>query len=135
VVRGQRVADREAGVVTDQREPLVAEGVHQRRQVTGLGGGVVPARGLVGQPDAPLVDGDDLEVLGQRRHQETPRVPVLRPAVHEQQRRSAAADDGVQAHLAGIDVAAGEGVGETGRKLRCPGNGTGPFRDREPEGR
>ena len=60
VIRGQRVADREAGVVADHGEPLVAERVHQRDQVAGEGAGVVPVRGLVGQPDAALVDRDDL---------------------------------------------------------------------------
>ena len=58
VVSGNRVADREAGVVADDREPLVAERVHQRDQVVGERAGVVPVRGLVGQADAALVDGD-----------------------------------------------------------------------------
>ena len=61
MIRGQRVADREAGVVADHGEPLVAERVHQRDQVVGEGAGVVPVRGLVGQPDAALVDRDDLK--------------------------------------------------------------------------
>ena len=98
VIRGQRVADGESGVVADHGEPLVAERVHQRDQVAGEGAGVVPVRGLVGQPDAALVDRDDLEVPGQRRHQQAPGVPGLGPAVHQQQRRAVAADDRVQAH-------------------------------------
>jgi hypothetical protein len=64
VIRGQRVADRESGVVADHGEPLVAERVHQRDQVAGERAGVVPALGLVGQPPAALVDRDDLEVPG-----------------------------------------------------------------------
>jgi hypothetical protein len=48
--------------MADHGEPLVAEGVHQRDQVAGEGVGVVPVLGLVGQPDATLVDGDDLVV-------------------------------------------------------------------------
>ena len=43
---------------------MVAEGVHQRDQVVGEGGGVVPALGFVGQPDAALVDRDDGKVPG-----------------------------------------------------------------------
>jgi hypothetical protein len=43
---------------------MVAEGVHQRDQVVGEGGGVVPVLGFVGQPDAALVDRDDGEVPG-----------------------------------------------------------------------
>src|SRR3712207_7734589 len=51
VIRGQRVADDKSGVVADHGEPLVAERVHQRDQVAGEGAGVVPALGLVGQPE------------------------------------------------------------------------------------
>ncbi len=42
-----------------------------------------------------LVDRDDLEVPGQPRHQHAPRVPGLRPAMHQQQRRPVASDDRV----------------------------------------
>src|SRR4051794_41927391 len=68
----------------------MAERVHQRDQVAGEGAGVVPALGLVGQPQAALVDRDDLELPGQRRHQQAPGVPGLGPAVHQQQRRGGA---------------------------------------------
>jgi hypothetical protein len=53
--------------VADHGEPLVAERSHQRDQVAGEGAGVVPVPRLIGQPDAALVDRDDLEVPGQRR--------------------------------------------------------------------
>jgi hypothetical protein len=118
VVRGQRVADEVSGVVADHGEPLVAERIHQRDQVGGEGAGVVPGGGLVGPPDAALVDRDDLEVPGQRRHHPAPRVPVLRPAVHEQQRRPLAADDRVQAHLAGVDEPAAERAPEPRGEVR-----------------
>ena len=88
-----------------------------------------PSCGLVGQPDAALVDRDDLEVPGQRRHQQAPRVPGLRPAVDQQQRRAVTADDRVQAHVTGVDVPAGERVGEPGREVRRPGDGAGAFGD------
>ena len=67
-------------------KPLVAERVQQRDQIAGEGAGVVPALGRVGQPDTTLVDCDDLEVPGQRRHQQAPGIPGLGPAVHQQQR-------------------------------------------------
>jgi len=57
----------------------------------------------VGQPNAALVDCDDLEVPGQLRHQQAPGVPVLGPAVHQQQRRPLASDDHVLAQLTGVD--------------------------------
>ena len=126
VIGGQRVADREAGVVTDHGEPLVAERVHQRDQVVRERAGVVSGRGLVGQADAALVDGDDREVLRQRRHHVAPGVPGLGPAMDQQQRRSLAADDGVQADVAGVDEAALEGVGEAGREIRAPATEPGP---------
>jgi hypothetical protein len=135
VIRGQRVADRESGVVADDGEPLVAERVHQRDQVAGLGAGVVPVLGLVGQPHAALVDRDDLEVPGQRRHQQAPGVPALGPAVHQQQRRPLASDDRVQAQLTGVDVPARERVGEPGREVRPTGDGAGPFRAGQRGGR
>jgi hypothetical protein len=128
VIRGQRVADSESRVVADHGEPLVAERVHQRDQVAGKGAGVVPARGFVGQPDTPLVDRDDLEVPGQRRHQQTPGVPGLGPAVHQQQRRPLASDDRVLAQLTGVDVPARERVGEPRREVRRAGDGAGAFR-------
>ena len=62
MIRGKRVADRKSGVVADHGEPLVAKRIHQRDQVAGLGAGVVPGLGLVGQAHAALVDRDDLEV-------------------------------------------------------------------------
>ena len=128
VIRGQRVADRESGVVADHGEPLVAERVHQRDQIAGERAGVVPVLGLVGQPDPALVDRDDLEVPGQRRHQQAPGVPGLGPAVHQQQRRPLASDDRVQAQLTGVDVPAGERVGEPRREVRRAGDGAGAFR-------
>ena len=84
-----------------------------------------PSVGLVGQPDTALVDRDDLEVPGERRHQQAPGVPGLGPAVDQQQRRAVAADDRVQAHLTGVDVPAGERVGEPGGQVRRAGDGAG----------
>jgi hypothetical protein len=83
VIGGQGVADQQAGVEADQGEALVAERVHQGDQVAGQGGGVVAVLGLVGQPDAALVDRHDLEVPGQRGHHEAPLVPGLGPAVDQ----------------------------------------------------
>ena len=56
-----------------------------------------PLLRLVGESHTALVDGDDREVPGQRGHQRPVLVPVLGPAVDEQQRRSVAADDDVLA--------------------------------------
>ena len=66
---------------------------------------VVPPPGLVGQPDAPLVDGDDREVSGQRPASPNG-VPVLRPAVHQQQRRASTTHHHVLAQSAGPDEVA-----------------------------
>jgi len=108
--------------VADHGESPVAQRVHERDQVAGQGAGVVPVRGLVGQADTALVDGDDLEVPGQRRHQQAPGVPGLWPAVHQQQRWTVSADYRVQAQLTGVDIPAGECVGEPGRQVRCAGD-------------
>ena len=64
----QSVGDGHSDVGSPQGEPLVAKRVHQRDQIAREGAGVVPALGLVGQPDTALVDRDDLEVPGQCRH-------------------------------------------------------------------
>lgn len=127
MVRGQGVAGPHPDVVTDHGESLVPECVHQRHHVACERAGVVPVQGLVGQTDTTRIDRDDLEVLGQRGHQEAPGVPGLGPAGEQQQRGSFAAGHGVQAQLAGVDVLAGEGVGESGREAGRPGDGTGAF--------
>jgi hypothetical protein len=48
VIGGHGVGDRHPDVGPVQGEPMVAEGVHQRDQVVGEGGGVVPVLGFVG---------------------------------------------------------------------------------------
>jgi hypothetical protein len=116
VIGGQGVGDRHPDVGPVQGEPWVAKRVHQRHQVAGEGGAVVPALGFAGQPDTALVDRDDAEVPGQRRHQHPPRVPGLGPAVHQQQRRALTSGDRVQAQFTSVDVPAGERVGEPGRE-------------------
>jgi hypothetical protein len=128
VIGGQRVADQQSGVHADHGELLVAERVHQPDEVVGEGARVVALLRLVGEPDAALVDCDDLEVPGQRRHDEAPVVPRPGPAVDQQQWWAVAADDRMQAHLTGVDVAAGERVGESRRQVWCPGDGAGAFR-------
>jgi hypothetical protein len=134
VIRCQGVADQHARVDADHGEPLVAEHVHQLREVVRERAGVVGVLGLVGEPDAALVDGDDLEVAGQRRHDEAPVVPAARPAVNEQQRRAVAADDGVQPHVAGVDDPAAEGLGEPSREVRRGRDGAGAFHDGQIDG-
>ena len=128
MICGQSVGDRHAGVGSVEGEPPVAQRVHQRDQVAGQGAGVVPVLRLVRQPDTALVDRDDGEVPGQRRHQHPPGVPGLGPAVHQQQRRAVAAGDRVQAQVTSVDVAAGERAGEPGREVRRPGDRAGAFR-------
>ena len=134
-VRGQGIGDRHSGVDANHSEALVAERLHERDHVVGLRAGVVPARGFVGQPDPALVDRDDLEVPRQRGHHEAPVVPILGPAVHQQQRRAFASDDRVQAHLTSVDVPAGERIGEPRREVRRPRDGAGAFRGRQAGGR
>jgi hypothetical protein len=129
VVSGQRVPDEHAGVHADHGESLMTERVHQPDEVVGERAGVVAVLRLVGEADAALVDGDDLEVAGQRRHDQTPVVPTARPAVDQQQRRAVAADHGVQAHVAGVYEAAREGVGEPGAEVRRAGHRAGTLRD------
>ena len=65
VIRGERVSDREAGVVPDHGEAVVPEAAHHRDEVLGEGARVVSDGRLVGQPDAALVDRDHGEVTGQ----------------------------------------------------------------------
>ena len=72
VIGGQGIADQHACVHAHHRELLVTERVHQTDEVVREGPGVVAVLRLVGEPDAALVDGNDLEVPGQRRHDETP---------------------------------------------------------------
>ena len=107
---------------------LVAERVHLRDQVGGEGAGVVAVRGFAGQPGAALVGRDDLEVPGQRRHQQAPGVPGLGPAVHQQQRGAVAAGDHVLAQVTGVYVPAGERAGEPFREVRRPRDRAGAFR-------
>jgi len=83
-----------------------------------------PSRGLSDSP-IPLVDRDDLEILGQRGHDPPPGVPGLGPTVNEQQRRALASDHRVQAHISAVDVPAGERVPEPVRKVRGLGDGAG----------
>ena len=114
--------------MANDSEPLMAEGIHQRDQVAGEGAGVVPVPRLIGEPDTALVDRDDLEVPSQRRHHEAPRVPVLGPAVDEQQRRPLASDDRVLAQLTVVDKPAGKRVRESGREIRRSGGGARALR-------
>jgi len=123
VVRGQGVADDVSRVMAGDGESLVAERVHERDQVVGKRAGVVPIVRLVGEADPALVDCDHLEVPGQRRHHEAPRVPVLGPAMHEQQRWSVTPDDRVLAQPTGRDIPARERVGEPLRETWCTRGG------------
>jgi hypothetical protein len=128
VVGGQGICDRHAGVGAVEREPRVAERLHERDQVAGDGAGVVPVLRSAGEPDAALVRGDDLEGAGQRWHHETPGVPGLRPPVDEQQRRPLTAHDHVLPQIARIDVAALERVGEPRREVGREGGRAGAVR-------
>ena len=83
MIGGHGVGDRHAGVGPVHGEALVAERVHRRDHVAGEGAGVVAVLGLVGQPDAALVDRNHLEVPGQGRHEHAPGVPGLGPAMHQ----------------------------------------------------
>jgi hypothetical protein len=130
MVRGQCVADQQSGVDADHGELPVAERVHEPDEVVGEGARVVALLRLVGESDAALVDRDDLEVPGERGHDEAPVVPRPGPAVDQQQRRAVAADDCVQAQVTGVDVPAGERVGEPVREARRPGDGPGPLGSR-----
>jgi hypothetical protein len=69
----------------------MAERGHQLDHVARQRPDVVAAFRLLGEPDAALIDGDHLEIVGQHRHDQAPRVPGLRPTVHQQQRRTFAA--------------------------------------------
>jgi hypothetical protein len=115
---------REGGLGDDQAiQPVSVIGGH------GVGdrhAGVVAVLGLVGQPDAALVDRNHLEVPGQGRHEHPPGVPGLRPAVDQQQRRPVTADHDVQAQRPDVDIPAGEGVGEPFREVRRPETEPGP---------
>jgi hypothetical protein len=111
VIRREGVGDHHSGVGPVHGEALVAQRVHQRRQVIGQGRAVVAVPGLTGEPDAALIDRYDGEAAGQGRHQHPPGVPALGPAVHQQERRALTAGDRMQAQVAGVDVLAGERAG------------------------
>jgi hypothetical protein len=83
VIGGQGIGDRHPDVGAVHGEALVAERRHERDQVAGEGGGVVAVGGFVGEPDAALVDRDDLEVADQGGHEHAPGVPGLGPAVDQ----------------------------------------------------
>jgi hypothetical protein len=55
--------------------------------------------------------------------------------MHEQQRRAVATDDRMQAHVAGVDVPAGERVGEACRKVRRASDRAGAFMEGQVVGR
>ena len=83
-----------------------------------------------GLPDSPMPrwSGATTEKSrARRRHDQAELVPELGPAVHQQQRRPVAAGDRVQAQLAGVDVPAGERVGEPVWEIRRPGDRAGAF--------
>ena len=126
MIRRHGVGDGHADVGPVERELLVAERIHQPDHVVSEGSAVVAICWFVRQSDATLVDRNDLEVAGKRRHQHAPGIPGLRPAVHQQQRRAVAADNGMQAHLTGVDVAAAERVGEAGWEVRRARDGARP---------
>ena len=123
MIRGQRVADRHAGVEANHGEASMAERLHERDHVIRLRARVVAALGFVGQADPALIDRDDLEVTRQRRHHQPPLVPGLRPAMDQQEWTALASDDGVKAHAIRVDVAARERVRETRRQIRCSEDG------------
>jgi len=54
-----------------------------------------------------------------------PGIPELRPAVDQQQRRAIPANNRVQTHIAGVDVATGECVGESGGEIWRARDGAG----------
>jgi hypothetical protein len=128
VISRRGVGDHHSRVHADQGEPLVTECLHHGDQVVTQGAGVVPILGLVREADAALVDSDDLEVVRERRHHESPVEPGLGPAVDQQQGRPLAADHGMQAQLVRVDVMAGERVGEPLRDLWHSGDGAWAFR-------
>jgi hypothetical protein len=126
VIGRKRVADQHAGVDADDGEPLVAQGVHQPDEIVRERPRVVAVFRLVREPDAPLVDGDDLELPGQGRHHEAPVVPRSGPAVDEREWWPLAADHGMQPHVARIDEPARERIREALRVARRSRDGPGP---------
>ena len=113
LVASQGVAGPHPHVVAAEREAVVTERGHHPNRVTGKGAGVVSFGGFVGPSRAARIDGDDAEVGGQRRHEQPPRVPRLRPPRQQQQRRPVAPDDGMQAQPSDADEVAGERLSET----------------------
>jgi hypothetical protein len=124
VIRRERVTDGETGVMADDGVARVVQRFHQRDELRGERGAVVAAGRLVGQAHSALVDGDYRKILREGRHQVPPRVPRLRPAVHEQHCRAATAGDSMEPDSGDVDVAAGENVRESSGQVRRLGDGS-----------
>jgi len=111
-----------APVVTDEPDPVELERVEQGEEVArelllGVGG----ARS-VGPTEAAQVGAHHAVVLGEPRDHVPPAVPVLRPAVHQDDRITGARLGNVQAHIPGLDEAVLDtrDAGERGHRVVLP---------------
>ena len=94
-----------APVVSDQLHPVEVQRVEQRDDVGGKRLRVVPPARGVAPAEAAQVRHHEPELSAQRRDELAPAVPVLRPAVQQQQRISLAGLGHVHAQVGEIHPA------------------------------
>ena len=103
----QRVGDGSAPVVADAVPPFEPEMLREQPEdVPGHGALVIAVEGARRVAETAHVEGDHRMARRQPRHHVAPRVPRLRPAVHEYDRRpvgeTGACGDVVNRHLAEV---------------------------------
>ena len=105
VVQADEEADHAAPVVADEVHPLDRQRVEHAGDVVGELLLTVAALRRLAPAEAAQVQREHAEAVGEQRHERAPAPPVLRPAVHEQDRRRIRATelDDVQACPAHVE--------------------------------
>jgi hypothetical protein len=73
----------QAPVVSNQKHPRQLEGIEQGQQVARQALIAVVAGGRLGPPESAQIGADDAVARGEARNDVTPRIPVFRPAMEE----------------------------------------------------
>ncbi len=108
----EQESDPTTPVVADELDPVELERIEHGEHVVGEILLEVAVARSVGPAEAAEVERDDAVALGERRHQVTPLVPVLRPTVQEQHGIVAGGVGfgDVEAQAVGVDPAVGHAV-------------------------
>ena len=78
----------QAPVVANQKHPRQLESIEQGQDIRRQALIAVVAGGRLGPPESPQIGADDAVALGEARNDVTPRIPVFRPAMEENERRA-----------------------------------------------